>query len=318
MFAEILQVRPANPGAALRQLRNSTAIGFEVTSPELGAACAANFDPQHTGGRTDTSAIEAVLAMLTGQATAATVLPDLDSLGSMAVLSIAMELIAAARAFEGGILRRIELIGKADRFECGEWPGVRPLPSLHNPWFENTSAGEIRELAAMAAVVKDYKLPLEERVLLLKRWLLTGKEPDAYRLQVEREREEMLHALAAGKVRARSRYQGRVAQITSTFMAGLGLGYCLAPVVVARNPQHTVGGSKPHIKYTIAQFREGYIDMKALLAELNKAERLKRGLSWEEYTNRWGGSPTICGSPQGDASVLTHEAVVRLAKKHLL
>jgi hypothetical protein len=195
-----LDPRTAAQQTMLQLLASMPTLGVEVTDRRLAEACLlGNIDPQHTGGRSDLSAIECLTALFRGEAQVATVLTDLDSLGSMAVLGIAMDAIAQLGALAGEILQRIELIGRADRFERGEWPGKRPLPTADQPWSDVLSgASDTRELAAMGAVVADHRLPVEERVRLLRIWLTTGEEPARYRQQVEVERNKMLAALISG------------------------------------------------------------------------------------------------------------------------
>jgi hypothetical protein len=321
MFEEILQLdtRLSARPATTALLRSETVFGLEVTDPEYATACAAgNVDPQHLGGRRDLSSIEVIAALFRGQAKAATVLPDLDSLGSMAVLEIAMDLIAKARAFEGEVLERIELIGAADRFERGGWPGVRPLPTKERPWFEEAAgATESRPLAAMGAVVQDRRLPLTERVRLLKLWLATGQEPQEYRTRVETERLDMIRALEEDEIIIGKAAHGCIATVVSTHRAGVGLGYHCAPVVIALNPQFRFGEGDVHAKFTIAQFTDDYIELDAILAELNEQEAATRSIPLAGLKNRWGGSPTIGGSPQGESSRLSLREVVRTVKRHL-
>lgn len=302
-----LDPRPAARQTMLELLSTPT-FGVEVTVPELGLACLlGNADPQHTGGRADMSAIEGLAALFRGEAQVATVLPDLDSLGSMAVLDIAMDAIAQLGALAGEILWRIELIGRADRFERGEWPGRRPLPTLDQPWSDVLSgASDTRELAAMGAVVADHRLPVEERVRLLRIWLSTGEEPLEYRQRVEAERAEMLAALTGGEILVREAAKGHIATVVSTHRAGMAIGYHRAPVVVAQNPAFSFKGSAPVVKFTIAQFRVGYVDLSAALTELAGREP------------GWGGSPTIGGSPQGVSSGLSLDEVVAVVEAHLL
>lgn len=320
-FADILQLdtRPNSREEVLDQLRTSITWGSEVSDPELSAACAAgNLDPQHLGGRGDLSAIETVTTLLRGEANAATVRPDLDSLGSMAVLDIAMDIIQRARALEGDILRRIELIGQSDRFERGGWPGVRPLPTAEQPWFEAAGASEIRSLAPMAAVVQDRSLPLERRVELLKLWLATGEEPAGYREKVEAERRDMIRALVSGEIKISEAAGGRIAVVVSTHRAGVGLGYHRAPVVVAVNPTFTLGGGDPHVKFTTAQFETGFVNMAQVRDELNELEAAAKQIPRGNLKNAWGGPPNMANSPQGESSLLSLDEVVWVVERHLL
>lgn len=302
-----LDTRPVGREAALAVLARPT-FGVEVTVPELARECVlGNRDPQHMGGRADLSAIEGLTALLRGESQVATVAPDLDSIGSMAVLDIAMDAIARLGAFAGEILRRIELIGQVDRFERGTWPGERPLPTIDAPWTDGVAgASDTRELAAMAAVVADFRLPVEERVRMLRAWLATGEEPVSYRDQVEAERLDMVHALTDGRIALGTAADGPIATVVSTHRAGMAIGYHRAPVVVALNPEFRFKGSDPIRKFTVAQYKEGYVNFRDLFDALRAREE------------GWGGSPTIGGSPQGVSSSLQLEDVVRIVEEYLL
>lgn len=305
---EQLSTREDAQQSMLDLLRTPT-FGVEVTDPALGAAClAGNLDPQHLGRRSDLSAIEVLTKLLQGEGQVATISPDLDSIGSMAVLDIAMGAIAQLNALAGAIMQRIELIGKADRFERGDWPGVRPLPTIESPWCDEIAgASDTRELAAMAAVVADFKLPLEERVKLLRRWLTTGEEPTEYRAKVEAERLDMVKALTDGHISIDiAGNSGRIAVVISTHRAGLAVGYHRASVVIALNPEFRFKGAEPIRKFTVSQYREGLVDLRAVFAALSEIEP------------GWGGSPVIGGSPQGVSSVIETEEVVRIVEEHLL
>ena len=71
------------------------------------------------------------------------------------------------------------------------------------------------------------------------------------------------------------------------------IGYSQAPIVVAINPEFRFQGGEPHRKITICQYQDGYINLKKVVENLNLIEP------------GWGGSATICGSPQGKASIVS-------------
>ena len=139
----------------------------------------------------------------------------------------------------------------------------------------------------------------------MERWLLTGEEPEQYRSNVERERLDMIAALESGAIKAKARFDGRIAVVESTHRAATTVGYALAPVVIALNPAFRLGGGEPHRKFTICSFEERFVNIKAALAELSALEP------------GWGGSPTIGGSPQGVSSKLTPNTVEEVIDRHL-
>ncbi len=150
----------------------------------------------------------------------ATVKPDLDSVGAMALLDLRTEARTALDAglcnfnvprgeelefcgmelkalFRDDVMQRIQKIADADTAALAasaEWQ-PHDLPSRDNPWPSTVSIDGNRELAAIAAAVADFKVPLETRVEAMKRWLLTGEEPAEYREKVEKERQNMIEAL---------------------------------------------------------------------------------------------------------------------------
>lgn len=296
---------PAATEANAKVLGANT-LGIEVTVPALAAQCGlGNIDPQHTGGNAGLAAIEVALSadLPPEGAVLVTVRADLDSVGAMAIL-------AFRRRYgeELGFLanERVKLVAEADKFARGGWPGVKPLPTRENPWAESGSTAESsRALAAIAAAVADFKVPLSERVATMERWIVDGQEPSTYREQVEKERLDMVAALESGAIKASTTPDGRIAVVESGHRAAVTIGYSLAPVVVALNPAFRFQGGEPHRKFTVSAFEAKYADIKSALAELAQLEP------------GWGGSPTIGGSPQGVSSALTTEQVVEVVQRHL-
>jgi hypothetical protein len=281
-------------------------IGIEVTVPALASRCWYNIDPQHTGGNKDIAAIEAAMVVDIREDeyeefTLVTVRPDLDAVGSMAILNIR----AKGESLESAT-DRIALVASADKFARGGWPGPKALPSANNPWDESSASAESsRPLAAIAAAVADFKVPIGNRVAMMERWLLTGEEPASYRAQVERERNDMIAALESGAIKINRIVGEKVAVIVSEHRAATSIGYSCAPVVVALNPAFRQGPGEPYRKFTVCAFEAKYADIKSALAELAALEP------------GWGGSPTIGGSPQGVSSKLTIDEVVEVVSRHL-
>lgn len=300
----VLDPRPVGAEANDKVFASGPVYGLEVTIPALAARCVANLDPQHTGGDATLASIElALTADLPPEgAILATVRPDLDSVGAMAVLSIR----ARGESLESAV-DRIRLVADADKFvRAGGYPGPQPLPTTDNPWPKTGASAEaVRELAAMAAAVADFKVPMVERVSVMGRWLLTGEEPESYRQKVESERADLIRALESGEIIRQLVAGGKVAVVESTHRAATMVGYSLAPVVVALNPSFRLGGGEAHRKFTICAYSAQFADIRSALAELAELEP------------GWGGSPTIGGSPQGVSSVLTTNQVVGVLAKHL-
>ncbi|MFZ3073565.1 MAG: hypothetical protein WA093_00310 [Minisyncoccales bacterium] len=277
--------------------------GIEVTVPALAKRCVKNLDPQHTDGNADIAAIEvAVTAELPSEdLTLATVRADLDSVGAMAIFSMRAKGISLELAMD-----RISQIAIADKFARGGYPGPQSLPTRDNPWDEKTaSASSSQSLAAIAAAVADFKVPLGTRVETMEKWLLEGVEPKQYRDSVERERSDLVAAIESGQIKTEVRAGGKIVVVETTHRAATTVGYSVAPVVVALNPSFKQGPGDAYRKFTVCAFEPKFADIRGALAELAKLEA------------GWGGSPTIGGSPQGVSSALTIDQVVEIVEKYL-
>lgn len=283
---------------------NAPVYGIEVTVPALAARCIENLDPQHAGQNHELAAIEAslVVDIPWHNTVLATVRADLDSIGAMAIFSLRSESVDLTPAME-----RINLIATSDKFARGGWQGVKELPTAEHLYDDSTASAETdTRLAPIASAISDFKVLLVSRVELLKKWLMTGEEPAGYREKFIAERQALAKAIADGTINVESVVNGKVARVISTHRAATSIGYCIAPIVVALNPTFSFQGSPVHAKFTICQFKLGYVDIKSALAELTIMEA------------GWGGSSTIGGSPQGVSSTLTIEQVVEVVAKHLL
>ena len=331
---------PAATEANENIFASGNVYGIEVTVPALAEKCVANIDPQHTEGNVGLAAIEVALTaeLPPDGATLATVRADLDSIGAMAIFVI--RTAVDQPEFTAGCVTpaqvRIDAIATADKFARGEWQ-YRSLPTRDNPWPEETASAESSQsLAAMAAAVADFKVPLAIRVDRMVDWLLYGKEPEQYRTQVEKERRDLIDALESREIDyslnvtawcvvcqsdytpiyptpamcpncygGDTREINRVAVVKTTHRAATMVGYSLAPVVVALNPEFRFQGGEAHAKHTICQYQAGYVDLVAVKDDLAAIEP------------GWGGSPTIIGSPQGISSKLTIDEVVAVVLRHL-
>lgn len=99
-----------------------------------------------------------------------------------------------------------------------------------------------------------------------------------------------------------------IAVVQSAHRGAMGLGYCLAPVVVAVLP-YRIGDDTT--KATIAWWSGGRVDRDALATALNAAEVEAGGVP------EWGGGATILGSPQGHGTKLTVETIAQIVAGHV-
>lgn len=279
----ILDPRPSGADANDTILSSAPVgvYGIEVTVPALAARCQlGNLDPQHTEGRNVAACVAALTCPLPPDgATLVTVRPDADSVLAMAVLEL--------RRRDATVREdRVHLIGQADSAPAGPWVrGYRP-PAV---------------FAAVSAVAMDHGTPLERRVGLLISWAagadrLLPEPPDPMA------NDDAPHAELSAC--------GRYAIVHADGPAGRGAcaaGYQLAPTVIAVNQAFQFSGGEPHLKYTIARWNATHVPMD-WAGMLDKLQTLEPG---------WGGSGSICGSPQGVGSTLTLDQVTATVERHL-
>ncbi|MFI6883944.1 hypothetical protein [Streptosporangium canum] len=299
-----LDLRPtADAQEANRQILAGPVLGVEVTVPALAQACSlGNIDPQHLGGDAQTAAIEAALdwPLPPTGATLATVRPDADALGAMAVL-----LLRAGRyRLTEGARQRVALIAAADKEAAAPWPGPRPAPSAEELL---SPATPVMHLAA------DHTRPLGRRVDLLAEWLRLGEDSPAgtilagYRDRALAEAQQALDSLQVTATAA-------IAVVVGSHRLAMGIGYRYAPVVVATNPAFSFAGGPAHRKHTVARWRTGTLLMEweDLRGDLNEQDPATTD------TALWGGSSSIIGSPMGVASGLSTDQVVAIVRQHVL
>lgn len=293
-------------------------VGVEVTSPELARLCDINIDPQHTSGRPDQSAIKHCLESgayelsevidwgvpsRTGWAFV-TVRSDLDAVGAIAILDHVSRIggvtegrpyadyaIALSDTERERMNSRVESIHKQDTFSFGGWK-----PS------ELSEIGGNSELGAIAIAISDFKTSLFERVRLMRQFLFTGEfdGQEEFHAKWKQSQLEITEAITSGETSVSLVGNGNIAVVKSRLRSAMQIGYCHAPVVIAYNPKFRFPSGVTGLKFTIAQYEAGHIDLGKVKASLNALEF------------GWGGSPTIVGSPWGEPSVLEIEQVVEI------
>lgn len=146
----------------------------------------------------------------------------------------------------------------------------------------------------------DHRRPVEDRAAAVRQWILTGHLDDEAEIRL-RLYVEALDALTDLDVQV----QDGVAVVTGSHRLAMSIGYRYAPVVVATNPAFRWQGGPPHVKHTVARWRSSQpMDWDGMLAELREREP------------GWGGSSSICGSPQGNGSTLTQREVLSVVVQH--
>ena len=287
-------------------------IGFEVTLRQYANRLDVNVDPQHSAGRNDLAAIEAVedlnFDLLRKELeergiTMYTVRADLDSVGAMARTTIELLGYTNPEVTSVEVMRSIaagvRAIAEIDKSAAGPWI-AQQLPTMEHLWSRENGL----EMAALAAAVADSDRPLEERVGTMGNWLMHRQVPAEYQDRVLAERQDMVRALLDGRIRTWT--HGDVALVVSGHRAATTVGYALRPIVVAVNPAFRFSGGEPHRKVTICQYSPGYVDLPAVWRDLGRQEA------------GWGGSPTIGGSPQGVSCTLPMPEILKVVRRHLL
>ena len=281
----------------------ANALGIEVTEPSIARICGlGNIDPQHCPSSVPTSpaAIEACLdcSLPPSGTRLLTILPDLDSVGGMAIL------LLRSQGIEPGaeIRARVDRIAESDRFSCGLWPGPRELPKEVEEIFED---GNGFDLTAMTLCISDRDLQLTRKVELLSCWLATGKIPETYVQRVFQPAERLLRSINTGATVFETHCDGTIASVTSIEPGALRQAYRFAPVIVALNPAFRFPSGERGKKYTIARWDEGDADLTVTAHHLARFE------------SGWGGQPGIKGSPQAHPSRLDLKKIVDCLRRGL-
>lgn len=270
-------------------------LGIEVTDAPLAALCdLGNIDPQHGFARGPAIAGRAAIDVALGWrlpvagATLATIRPDADSIGAMAVLSLRAE----GAVFAPPMLTRVELVARSDCFDYGDWASwaaAHPPPVIGQALLAlSPHPLAFRVLAAAIGQCTGSwgRDDLLAAVSMMGDWLLTGRLPARGESEVRTSDKAAAMAWADGQLPVASLCRGAVATVRSDYPGAMALGYRTAPIVVAERQLY---GKR---KITIAQFERGHLDMAALARRLNTVEP------------GWGGSETILGSPQNASTSL--------------
>ena len=272
-------------------------LGIEITDARLAACCGlGNIDPQHGFARghdiPGRAAIEVALAwpLPPFGATLATIRPDADSIGAMALLSLRADRVALTPE----LCARVDLISRSDCFDFGDWASwaaAHPPPCPDEPLLALAlHPPEIRALAASIGLNGD---DLGASVAMMRDWLLTGALPPEGEAEVLASDQRSANEWVAGLLRVTPLLGGKIAHVASDVRGAVALGYRTAPIVIAEG--HIAGKRK----ITIAQFERGHIDLAELAMRINVEEP------------GWGGSATILGSPQGRATAVDITKIVQ-------
>lgn len=271
-------------------------LGIEITDTRLAALCGlGNIDGQHGADALPDApaAVELCLEahLPPAQSVLATLRPDLDSIGAMALLTLRKRGIRINAA----MMERVLAIGRIDRFDNGAWPGRRKLPDSLE---ELLSDGIGVEMSALAAASSDRFTPMRQKVDHLAAWLQTGAVPELYANAMRQQAERLFQSLSCNQTRVEERENGKIAVVFSMVPGALPLAYRYAPVIIALNPAHEFPDGTIGRKFTIASWSEKD-------ADLNRASRAIASME-----TGWGGQAGIKGSPQFHPSGLFVDDIV--------
>ncbi len=290
--------RPASKEAMIELLKSNAPVwGIEFTLPSLEQYIEFNLDGQHVEGGNGKTAIELAAEIplpLTGDTTFSVVRPDADALGAIAVLMIRTKKWREGQNLSDEMRERIDLISKYDKFAMGPW-SPQPLTSRE-------LSEDQKIFKSISACCLDHKLSIEDRIARVQKWIVEGDFGG-----FESYQGKVLSEMDKANAESAIRKEDGIAIIKSRNIGATSLGYAIAPIVVVRNDAFQFQGGEPHVKYTICQWQEGYVDLPAIIKELNEIEK---------SNGTWGGSKTICGSPQGVSSSVILEQVVDIVKRH--
>jgi hypothetical protein len=270
----------------------------------------------------------------------ATERPDLDSIGAMAVLALRrdrvelsseaiyrIEAIAAADNFGKGKWAPAPL-----PTEAAPWPRGAACVA------DTSSLAHIASICSPQGEQPHY--PIEFRVACVATWILGGDNPTyeqseaaigatlhqhlqpgywpvgpgeaedmgiilkvllVARADVNARRADMARALEDGRISLHEEHG--IAVVRGSHSGALGIGYCIAPCVVATNPEHRWPQGHVTSKTTIAFYEPPGVE---------RMTKIRDALNAREPQGGWGGNlkSGIIGSPQGRASALSEAEIL--------
>lgn len=330
-----VQLDPRNTKEAIAAnnviFSSSPVLGIEITIPELAKRCDLIIDHYINQG-IHMSAIDVAFVLMNIKdmnedlLTIAILKPDCDTIGAAACLEIRFGANKNLVDIKEITFERVRLISKFDRFEFDrfnkDWIWQpHTLPSRENPWPSTGGLKSSLELAALQAMCGDHTIPLSERVYHMENWLKGGDLIlSQYTEMVQKERLNLISAIESGEIKYHclSKEKSQAVQdgfddhepiciIETTHRAATMIGYCLAPIIVAVNPEFRFKSDiEPVRKITICSWSSKYCDIPKVAKALNEIEP------------GWGGHGNICGSPQGISSSLSIDKIVEILQQNIL
>lgn len=273
-------------------------LGIEITDPKI-AQNKENIDPQH-GQNPDinTSAIEEALKFdlnsLKENAVLATIRPDADSVGAMAVIELRKNDITIDESL-------VSAIGKVDSY--GFKKAIEDYPEI---------APRKKEITA-ASQYSLGKNSIEEKVKFMKR-LLANKSNWEEIEKINKDWETKLEE-AGKKLTVEELVKDQAVIVKGDHPLAFNLGYEKAGIVTAYNSNFKrpwIENDKESEKWTIARYSEAEkIDIKSLKEQLNALEKQFDG------SGSWGGPANLVASPQGETSKIPYDVIIETIKNNI-
>jgi len=287
------------------QLDNYFILGIELTDGDLASLAHLNIDPQHMWNSKITAIEysfnkqENILGILQPfkKIVMITIKSDVDSIGSMAVLSM---LLNKRLVLEGDLILRLKAIAKSDRHGRENWKTRRE--DFFNFKGHNTFGLPI----GLMYMCSDLRLDIQNKVEKMTEYLNDGvfKGIDKYTKIALKNLNDKTKFVKMDVI-----VPGKLIAVESNRRGAIAAGYKVCPVVVAVNDRFKFGLKKNFIigkKMTIAQYSEGkFLDIAGVQKELSAIEF------------GWAGSNSIIGSPLDRPTKLEIKDVVQVVKKYL-
>lgn len=282
-------------------------IGVEIFDKDISQVCHLNFDPQHSGDNYKHTALETVFNLKFDLKEIAydfldviliTIKSDLDSISSMALISMVLK-----DKFEltGDLILRLKALSLSDKHGMeNDW-----TPNIKYDTFNFPHYTKYGLPISLITLIGDINLNINYKVKIMTDYLINGIFEN-----YEKYKNKAIEKLSNVKNFTTHKIiiPNSLIFVESTYRGAIGFGYKKAPIVIAKNTRYAFGKRNNRefgTKYTIAQYKENYIDLESIKTEINKLEE------------GWGGSKVIIGSPQTNPSELTSDQIIKIMSKRL-
>lgn len=309
IYHHINMVKKEDEIEYLKNLKNEGffLVGVEITEQELTSMFHLTVDPQHDPlNKSDMTSLEYAfnnqenifsIVNQFDKVFLATVKPDMDSIGTMAILSL---LLRYKFQLDGDMILRLKAIAKSDRHGRNNWKHRRE----DYFYFNNHNIHGLP--SGLAYMTSDHKLDMSHKIDNMISYLTHGtfENLDKYNDAVAKNLKKSTKSTHIDVIIPK-----KLAMVMSNYRGAVAYGYKSCPVVIARNNNFIFGTGISKLqgrKITIAQYEDNkYVDLTRLKYVLNELEE------------GWGGSSAIIGSPQDRPCKLDDNSIIELVKKYL-